>query len=142
MITHIQANLIHICQNVFGRRLIQCVLEYGNVEKRSQIYDKINESLMSLLQDRHGNYVVQSLIGMANFSTPLITIQLIFDFLFDLTEKCSPANRYRMVQFIFDDLIYLSMNRYSSNVVVAAIDLAEAQQREQAIRTISSFEPE
>lgn len=56
-------NLIQLCQNVFGRRVVQCVLQYGTVEVRTQIHDKIMENPISLLLHHHGNYVIQSLIG-------------------------------------------------------------------------------
>lgn len=52
LINHIQVNLMQLCQNVFGRRVVQCVLQYGNIEHRTQIYEKINADVLLLAQDR------------------------------------------------------------------------------------------
>lgn len=59
-----QENVIQLCRNVYGSRVIQCILQHGDTVSRAHIHEKINENLMLLMEDHHGNYVIQTLMGM------------------------------------------------------------------------------
>lgn len=55
-----------LCLDLYGCRVIQCILIHGTVEHRSKICMEITRppGLMNLIQHRYGNYVIQHALRM------------------------------------------------------------------------------
>lgn len=56
---HINGQVPELCFNLYGCRVIQCILECGTVTHRSAIFNSLMMDPMPLIQDRYGNYVIQ-----------------------------------------------------------------------------------
>lgn len=56
------------------------------------------------------------------------------------TGHCAPAYQSRLIQFVLDNLVEFSADKYASNVVETCIDLATPAQRLQAMQTICDID--
>lgn len=63
----LKSGIPDLCFDLYGCRVIQCILINGTHYHRSQIFNTIRNSdieLLNMIQDRYGNYVIQHAIRM------------------------------------------------------------------------------
>lgn len=57
-------HVIALSYHLQGCRVIQCILTHGTVEHQMCIFNQILGDPLPMIQDRCGNYVIQSAIGV------------------------------------------------------------------------------
>lgn len=60
----LEPRLADLCLDLYGCRVIQCILQHGTVVHRTTIFAGLRSRAMSLIQDRYGNYVIQHALRM------------------------------------------------------------------------------
>lgn len=63
-----QNHIYELCLDLYGCRVIQCILIHGSPIHRNAIFNEIyqhSDALLRLIQDRYGNYVIQHAIRMS-----------------------------------------------------------------------------
>lgn len=133
-------HVTELIYNVHGCRVIQCILEHGSDQHRMMIFNEIGPQLLQMVQDRWGNYVIQTAIRKSNRHLKFqLDIQPTrFNF---ISECCAEDMRNYMIEFVLKDVIFLSANKYSSNVVEKCVRLATPLQQKQAMDLICALEP-
>lgn len=62
--TQIQPHLRELSRDLYGCRVIQCILEHGTGEHRSAIFNELFKDRLTLIDDHYGNYVIQHALRM------------------------------------------------------------------------------
>lgn len=67
---HVRDQLYNLCKDLYGCRVIQCVLASGSVTHKDEVFQVVLQDPESYITDRYGNYVVQHIISAnLNFFT-------------------------------------------------------------------------
>lgn len=59
----IHGHVIDLSYHLHGCRVVQSILMYGTVVAQVSVFKQIKDCLLELIQDRCGNYVIQSAIS-------------------------------------------------------------------------------
>lgn len=60
---HVQDQLYILCKDLYGCRVIQCILASGSVTHKDEVFQVVLQNPESYITDRYGNYVVQHIIS-------------------------------------------------------------------------------
>ncbi|XP_031630338.1 pumilio homolog 2-like [Contarinia nasturtii] len=90
----IRGRIYELCMNLYGCRVIQCILKKGALAHRMEIFNEIFPHSMDLVTHRYGNYVMQNTIL-----------------------HCPPYQQMRLITLILTEMHVLSQHKYSSNVI-------------------------
>lgn len=97
-------NLIDLCKDHNGSRLVQKKYEEGSEEERSLIFDKLFPCIATLSKDQFGNYVIQKLF------------------------ECSDNKKRKMMISQLEGIVFeLTLDTYGCRVVQKAIDVIEIE---------------
>ncbi|XP_055307464.1 pumilio homolog 2-like [Sitodiplosis mosellana] len=114
--------IFDLCLDLYGCRVIQCVLIKGTSNHRRDIFHELVKNplqLMRLIQDRYGNYVIQHAV-----------------------QYCAPDEKARLVEFIVTHVVLLAQQKYSSNVVEKCLANASQTMQDHAMFIICNRQSE
>lgn len=97
--------------------MIQKCIENAKLENKSNLTEFLIQNSTTLILDQYGNYVIQYI----------------------LTLKDKSYNR-KIIKLLMNDIIFLSKQKYSSNVVEKCFDFCDEITQEELIDSVSSPE--
>eukprot|EP00485_Elphidium_margaritaceum_P010709 CAMPEP_0202685974 /NCGR_PEP_ID=MMETSP1385-20130828/1762_1 /ASSEMBLY_ACC=CAM_ASM_000861 /TAXON_ID=933848 /ORGANISM="Elphidium margaritaceum" /LENGTH=560 /DNA_ID=CAMNT_0049340453 /DNA_START=60 /DNA_END=1742 /DNA_ORIENTATION=+ len=118
----LEKNLACYCEHVFGCRVIQCFINnYGQLLDVSLLMR--NDEHLNLCKLKYGNYVIQCIIDKNEWYSECDRIRQF---------------RYRLIDDVFSvrNLLFLSKNKFGSNVVEKCIKCANRKQKSLLVHTI------
>jgi mRNA-binding protein PUF3 len=99
----------------YGCRVIQRMLEHCEEPARQSILHELHAGVYQLITDQYGNYVIQHVI-----------------------EKGHEYDRTKVVATVISQLLIFSKHKFASNVVEKSIQCAEASQRAEILRILTT----
>ena len=115
ILQEIVPQLMTLAVDPFGCQIIELILKRFSFEHRNvqELMLQITNNISEMSRHRYGNYIVQ-----------------------DVIETAPLAIQDKMFKAIFEDIVELGCNKYSSNVVEKSIYLASNKRRRKLVRKI------
>jgi hypothetical protein len=131
-----KGNALNLIKDINGNRIIQCIIQnIKNKEFLSPLYKEINENIVEILKTKSGCCVFSKILSNIIEEDLNIMIDTIFNKIDNLINdefgnislkriiKLNNENyNNKIFEFIKDNLILLSCQKFSSNVIDACID--------------------
>lgn len=137
-----------LCKDLYGCRVIQCILTNGSVIHKNVIFEAVIQAPMDFTTDRYGNYVVQHVI-----SSYILFYLFFFRQEFEnrykfmqkkhyFAESCAPQQVNGLSEFILGQIVVLSQQKYASNVVEKCLSTATDQKKQETLGILCERPPE
>eukprot|EP01084_Bolivina_argentea_P216358 367587_1 len=118
----IDENICFYSSHIFGCRIVQNIINYYGYKNDKRMLSEMvsQDNLLHLCQSQYGNYVIQHILALS------------FDH-----DDCQDIKR-KVVRNVFGNVLYLSKNKYGSNVVERCLQKANDKQRDYLLDQVLS----
>jgi len=112
----IKTNLCFYSSHIFGCRIVQNIINYyGDHDNKRMLKEMVSkDNLLHLCQSQYGNYVIQHILKLSFKNGQ---------------DKCENIKQ-QVVNNVFRNVLYLSKNKYGSNVVENCLEFADDKDRD------------
>mmetsp|Transcript_60922 Transcript_60922/g.96840 ORF Transcript_60922/g.96840 Transcript_60922/m.96840 type:complete len:803 (-) Transcript_60922:1475-3883(-) len=121
----IATNICYYSSHIFGCRIVQNIINYyGYHNDKEMLKEMIRKAnLLHLCQSQYGNYVIQHILKLSFFQDS------------EQPDDCHLIKQ-QVIKSVFENVVYLSKNKYGSNVVENCLDFATDLQKEVVLNAI------